>query len=65
MGTTHTVTGVGGYLKSQDPQVQIIGLRPAQGSNIPGIRHWTPAYQLCIFRPDLVDQVLNTEQCDA
>ncbi|CDG47403.1 cysteine synthase CysM [Serratia symbiotica] len=65
MGTTGTVTGVGGYLKSQDPQVQIIGLQPAQGSNIPGIRRWTPAYRPGIFRPDLVDQVLNIEQCDA
>ncbi len=65
MGTTGTVNGVGGYLKSQDPQVQIIGLQPAQGSNIPGIRHWTRDYRPGIFRPDLVDQVFNIEQCDA
>jgi S-sulfo-L-cysteine synthase (O-acetyl-L-serine-dependent) len=65
MGTTGTITGVGGYLKSQNPQVQIIGLQPAEGSNIPGIRRWAPAYLPGIFRPDLVDQVLDIEQTDA
>ena len=65
MGTTGTITGVGGYLKSQNPQVQIIGLQPAEGSSIPGIRRWAPAYLPGIFRPELVDQVLDIEQGDA
>ena len=65
MGTTGTITGVGGYLKSQNPQVQIIGLQPAEGSSIPGIRRWAPAYLPGIFRPELVDQVLDIEQRDA
>ncbi len=65
MGTTGTITGVGGYLKSQNPQVQIIGLQPAEGSSIPGIRRWSPAYLPGIFRPELVDQVLDIEQRDA
>lgn len=65
MGTTGTITGVGGYLKSQNPQVQIVGLQPAEGSSIPGIRRWSPAYLPGIFRPELVDQVLDIEQGDA
>ena len=64
MGTTGTITGVGGYLKSQNPQVQIIGLQPAEGQH-PGIRRWAPAYLPGIFRPELVDQVLDIEQRDA
>ncbi|KFK96910.1 MULTISPECIES: cysteine synthase CysM [unclassified Serratia (in: enterobacteria)] len=62
MGTTGTITGVGGYLKSQNPQVNIIGLQPAEGSSIPGIRRWPAAYLPGIFRPELVDQVLDMSQ---
>jgi cysteine synthase B len=65
MGTTGTITGVGGYLKSQNPQVNIIGLQPAEGSSIPGIRRWPAAYLPGIFRPELVDQVLDMSQSTA
>lgn len=65
MGTTGTITGVGGYLKSQDPQIQIIGLQPAEGSSIPGIRRWSPAYLPGIYRPELIDQVLDISQSEA
>lgn len=65
MGTTGTITGVSRYLKSQNPQVEIIGLQPAEGSSIPGIRRWSPAYLPGIFRPELVDQVLDIGQTDA
>ncbi|MDC6118070.1 cysteine synthase CysM [Serratia rubidaea] len=62
MGTTGTITGVGEYLKQQNDTVQIIGLQPAEGSNIPGIRRWSPAYLPGIFRPELVDRVLDISQ---
>lgn len=62
MGTTGTITGVGEYLKQQNAAVQIIGLQPAEGSNIPGIRRWSPAYLPGIFRPELVDRVLDISQ---
>lgn len=65
MGTTGTITGVSEYLKSQNPDVTIIGLQPAEGSSIPGIRHWPAAYMPGIFRPELVDQVLDISQIAA
>ncbi|WP_145519444.1 cysteine synthase CysM [Yersinia mollaretii] len=65
MGTTGTITGVSQYLKSQNPQVTIIGLQPAEGSSIPGIRRWSPEYMPGIFRPELVDQVLDISQISA
>ncbi|MFA3779828.1 cysteine synthase CysM [Yersinia sp. 1652 StPb PI] len=65
MGTTGTITGVSQYLKSQNPQVTIIGLQPAEGSSIPGIRRWSPGYMPGIFRPELVDQVLDISQYEA
>ncbi|MFJ1229344.1 cysteine synthase CysM [Yersinia proxima] len=65
MGTTGTITGVSEYLKSQNPDVTIIGLQPAEGSSIPGIRRWPAAYMPGIFRPELVDQVLDITQISA
>ncbi|MFL4557524.1 cysteine synthase CysM [Yersinia kristensenii] len=65
MGTTGTITGVSQYLKSQNPDVTIIGLQPAEGSSIPGIRRWSPEYMPGIFRPELVDQVLDITQISA
>ncbi|HDL7091204.1 TPA: cysteine synthase CysM [Yersinia enterocolitica] len=65
MGTTGTITGVSEYLKSQNPDVTIIGLQPAEGSSIPGIRRWPAAYMPGIFRSELVDQVLDISQIAA
>ena len=44
MGTTGTIMGVSRYLKELNPTIQIIGLQPADGASIPGIRRWTPEY---------------------
>ncbi|AJJ64268.1 cysteine synthase CysM [Yersinia aldovae] len=65
MGTTGTITGVSQYLKSQNPHIAVIGLQPAEGSSIPGIRRWSPEYMPGIFRPELVDLVLDIAQISA
>lgn len=65
MGTTGTIMGVSRYLKEQNPAVQVIGLQPAEGSQIPGIRRWPAAYQPAIFEPQRVDQVLDVTQEEA
>lgn len=65
MGTTGTITGVGRYLKEQSDSVQIIGLQPAEGSSIPGIRRWPEAYLPGIYRPELVDRVIDMAQAEA
>ena len=62
MGTTGTITGVGRVLKQQSDTVQIVGLQPSEGASIPGIRRWPPAYLPGIYRPDLVDRVLDMSQ---
>lgn len=43
----------------------IIGLQPAEGANIAGIRRWPAAYLPKIFEPSLVDRVMDIEQHDA
>ncbi len=65
MGTTGTITGVSRYLKSQNPQVQIIGAQPDEGSSIAGIRKWPQAYLPKIYRHAMVDRIEFVSQADA
>jgi cysteine synthase B len=62
MGTTGTIMGTSRYLKEQNPAVQIIGVTPAEGSAIPGIRRWPEAYLPSIFRAASVDQTIEVTQ---
>ncbi|WP_323016580.1 cysteine synthase CysM [Castellaniella sp.] len=55
MGTTGTIMGVGGYLRSRNPAVQVVGAQPADGAHIPGIRKWPEAYQPSIYHPAEID----------
>lgn len=65
MGTTGTISGVGRYLKSQQPNTNIVGLQPAEGSAIPGIRRWSADYLPGIFQPEVVDHIIDIEQSQA
>lgn len=65
MGTTGTIMGTSRYLKERNPAIQIIGLQPADGASIPGIRRWPPAYLPGIFDPQRVDRVLDIGQSEA
>lgn len=58
MGTTGTITGTSTFLKNQNPDVKIVGAQPTEGSRIPGIRKWSPAFLPGIYQPDKVDQIL-------
>ncbi|MDD4865005.1 MAG: cysteine synthase CysM [Alishewanella agri] len=65
MGTTGTIMGTSRYLKQQNPAIQIIGLQPADGASIPGIRRWPKEYLPGFFEPERVDQVIDIYQKDA
>jgi len=65
MGTTGTIMGVSRYLKERNPGVQIIGLQPQEGSAIPGIRRWPPAYLPRIYDASRVDRVMDISQQEA
>jgi cysteine synthase B len=65
MGTTGTIMGVGRYLKERNAAIEIIGCQPDEGSQIPGIRKWPPAYLPRIFDPKRVDRVIEVSQADA
>jgi cysteine synthase B len=62
MGTTGTIMGTSTFLKQQNPDIQIIGLQPEDGSSIPGIRRWPEAYLPTIYEPPRVDRVLDISQ---
>jgi len=62
MGTTGTIMGCSTYLKQQNPEIQIIGLQPMEGSSIPGIRRWSPAYLPAIYDAARVDRVMDISQ---
>ncbi len=65
MGTTGTITGVGRFLKQQNPGIQIIGAQPSEGSRIPGIRKWSPEYLPGIYDASVVDAIRLVSQADA
>jgi cysteine synthase B len=65
MGTTGTITGVSTYLKSMNPEIQIIGAQPSEGSQIPGIRKWAPEYLPKIYQADRVDRIEYVSQGEA
>ncbi|MFD2530894.1 cysteine synthase CysM [Gracilimonas halophila] len=65
MGTTGTIMGVSRYLKSQNPEVQIVGTQPTDGSSIPGIRRWSPEYLPKIFEAERVDRTIDVSEKEA
>ena len=65
MGTTGTIMGVSRALKSRDPGITIVGVQPTEGSSIPGIRRWSPAFTPKIYEPARVDRIEDVSQADA
>jgi cysteine synthase B len=65
MGTTGTIMGVSRYLKEQNPDIQIVGVQPTDGSRIPGIRRWPKQYLPKIFEPSRVDRIIDVSRDEA
>ncbi len=65
MGTTGTIMGVSKFLKEKNPKIAIIGCQPDEGSQIPGIRKWPPAYLPKIYDASRVDRIEYVSQADA
>lgn len=65
MGTTGTIMGTSKYLKEQNPNIQIVGCQPTEGSSIPGIRRWPEAYRPKIYQPERVDRIMDISEEEA
>jgi cysteine synthase B len=65
MGTTGTIMGVSRFLKEQSAAIEVVGVQPAAGSQIPGIRRWPEAYLPAIYEPSRVDRILDVSQAES
>ena len=65
MGTTGTIMGTSKFLKEVNPEIQIVGVEPSEGSKIPGIRKWPEEYIPSIFNDKNIDQVIQVTQQEA
>jgi S-sulfo-L-cysteine synthase (O-acetyl-L-serine-dependent) len=62
MGTTGTLMGCSRYLKEKNPGIQVVGVHPAPGSNVPGIRKWPEEYLPKIYDKARVDRIIEVSQ---
>ena len=62
MGTTGTIMGCSRFLKEKNPAIQVIGVQPAAGASVPGIRKWPEEYLPKIFERSRVDRVIEVSQ---
>ncbi|MEM7658096.1 MAG: pyridoxal-phosphate dependent enzyme, partial [Bacteroidota bacterium] len=65
MGTTGTIMGVSRFLKEKNADIQIVGTQPTDGSRIPGIRRWSPAFLPAIYEARRVDRIIDVSTAQA
>jgi cysteine synthase/rhodanese-related sulfurtransferase len=65
LGTCGTVTGNGRFLKSKNPDIQIIGVHPEEGHDIPGVRSLRQLQQTKLFHPEEYDQLVGVSNREA
>jgi cysteine synthase B len=65
MGTTGTIMGCSRFFKEHNPAVQIIGVQPEEGAQIPGIRKWSTDYLPKIYSGKNIDALEYVSQADA
>ncbi len=65
MGTTGTIMGTSRFLKEKNSDIQIVGVQPTEGAQIPGIRRWPEEYLPKIYSADEVDTILDVTQEEA
>ncbi len=65
MGTTGTIMGVSRFLKEKNPAINIVGVEPADGAKIPGIRRWPQEYLPEIYDASRVDKLMEVTQTEA
>jgi cysteine synthase B len=62
MGTTGTIMGCSRFLKEKNPAIEVIGVQPAPGAQVPGIRKWPEEYLPKIFDRARIDRVIEVTQ---
>ena len=65
LGTCGTITGTGRFLKEHNPEVEVIGVHPGEGHDIPGVRSIKQLHQTEFFRPNEYNGLVEIEDKDA
>lgn len=58
-GTCGTVTGVGRYLKEQNPDIQVIAIEPQKGHRLPGMKNMEECKEPSILDRSVIDKVIR------
>jgi rhodanese-related sulfurtransferase len=65
LGTCGTITGNGRYLKEKNPGVQVIGVHPEEGHDIPGVRSLKQLELTKLFVPEEYDALVEVSDGEA
>jgi cysteine synthase B len=65
MGTTGTIMGCSRFFKEKNSHIQIIGVQPEEGAQIPGIRKWSSEYLPTIYSDKNIDRTEFVNQYEA
>ena len=65
LGTCGTIRGSGRFLKEQNPDIDVIGVHPEEGHDIPGVRSIRQLQQTRFFHPDEYDGLVEIENQEA
>jgi len=58
-GTCGTITGIGKYLKEQNPEVEIVAIEPQKGHHLPGLKNMEESKQPAILDRSVIDHVIR------
>ncbi|MGB9721300.1 MAG: PLP-dependent cysteine synthase family protein [bacterium] len=61
MGTTGTLMGVGQYLKEKKQDIRIVGVEPAEGHSIQGLKNMNESLIPKIYQPEILDEKIVIE----
>jgi S-sulfo-L-cysteine synthase (O-acetyl-L-serine-dependent) len=60
-GTCGTLTGVGRFLKEQNPGIRVVAVEPQAGHRLPGLKNLEEAKAPAILDPSVVDEVIRVD----
>ena len=65
LGTCGTITGAGRFLKEKDETIQVLGVHPEEGHDIPGVRSIRQLEQTKLYRPEQYDRTVEVRNQEA
>ncbi len=64
-GTCGTLTGVGRFLKEQNPAVRVVAVEPQRNHKLPGLKNFQESKRPDILDPTVIDETLRVADDDA